>query len=153
MTIFRCWCLNKPNCETSIFFFFNGYFWKHLFLRFTDIILNKFFVFPTNHWWSLSHSCHISVLTRWCKLDTFLICHATESFISNLNFFKCFLYQHGDTCQQCQKPFMIHLFNVKYGGVLLRGACESRPPSYFLISCMPTTRLCHHIVISCSEMK
>lgn len=152
MTIFRRWCLNKPKCETSICFFY-GYFWKHLFLRFADIILNKILCFSNQSLvitvTLMSYFCFDTVMQN--RYFPQMPCHWV--FHLQSVFFKCFLYQIGDTCQQCQKPFMIHLFNVKYGGVLLRGVCESRPPSYFLISCMPTTRLCHHIVISCSEMK
>lgn len=48
-----------------------------------------------------------------------------------LDFLKCFPYQHEGICQRCQKPFMIHLFSVKYGGALLRWAYESRPPELF----------------------
>lgn len=103
-------------------------------------------------WWSLCPS-HIFL---------FWHCVANEMFLSNtilltvsslIWFLKCFSYQHGVTCQQCQKPFMIHLFSVKYGGALLRWAYESRPPSYFLISCMPPTLPFHHMVISCSQLK
>lgn len=56
--------------------------------------------------------------------------------------------------QRCQKPFMILSFSVKYGGALLRWAYESKPVSYFLISCMPPPPpLFHHMVISCSPLK
>lgn len=104
-------------------------------------------------WWLLcrvmSSLCFDTVLQTRC-FPQIAFCRL---FHLSFDFFKCFPYQHGATCQQCQKPFMIHLFSVKYGGALLHWAYESRPPSYFLISCMPSTLLFHHMVISCSWLK
>lgn len=90
----------------------------------------------------------IALQIRYFPQNTTLL---TDS--SLIGFLKCCTYQHRDTCQQCQKPFMIHLFSVKHGGALLDWAYESKPQSYFLISGMPPTLLFHHMVISCSPLK
>lgn len=98
----------------------------------------------------MAESYHPSAVLQMRYFPQMLSCCQTHPW---LDFLKCFLYQHESVCQRCQKPFMIHLFSVKYGGALLRWAYESKPPSYFLISGMPPTLLFHHMVISCSPLK
>lgn len=96
-------------------------------------------------------SFHLSVLTISCKKLSSNTILPTDS--SLIGFLWCLPHQHDVVCQQCQKPFVIHLFSVKYGGALLRWAYESRPPSYFLITGMHPTLPFHHMVISCSPLK
>ena len=120
-------------------------------------LMDKILLFPANYTKCLGDHCgrvmssfcfDISLQMRYFSSNAILL---TDS--SLIGFLKCFPYQQDGVCQQCQKPFVIHLFSVKYGGALLHWAYESRPPSYFLISGMPPTLLFHHMVISCSLLK
>lgn len=117
--------------------------------------------------WNTSFSSQLHKVPRWSLGPSrviFLFWHhlANEMLSSNtilltdpslIGFLKCFPCQHGGVFQRCQKPFVIHLLSVEYGGALLCWACESRPPSYFLISGIPPTLPFHHMVISCSLLK